>query len=98
MSAHELKLAQEAMRHFGKDAIYKPDSEKLPCRVQVDMEMDHLSREAPVRDITVSFLVQQFPKYEPRKTVEVPELSKTFVLNKVLDDDGYIRVVSCSIL
>lgn len=92
---NELVLAQQAMRLFGKDAIYQPDTDATPCRVQVD-EGVVSDFDNPSRETVLTFLVSEFPRYEPRAVVSVPELGRSYSLRKLLDDDGYLRSVSCA--
>ncbi|MFS1524444.1 hypothetical protein ACL7TT_10075 [Microbulbifer sp. 2304DJ12-6] len=95
MPDREQKLAEHALRLFGKEAFYKPDSDNMPCRVQVDEGVDQMADTA-FRETMLTFLVRVIGKHEEKATLEVPELGQTFRIGKLIEDDGYLRTVQAA--
>lgn len=89
---NELILAQQSVRIFGKDAIYKPGTDNIPCRVVVDSGVDQMA-DTPFRDTTLTYLVSVIGKHVRNATIEVPELQQTYRIGELVDDDGYLRTV-----
>lgn len=95
MSVHEQKLAEHALRLFGKEAFYKPDSDNISCRVQVDEGVDQMSDTA-FRETLLTYLVRVIGEHDQSATLEVPELGQTFRIGTLVEDDGYLRTVQAA--